>query len=216
MGAIPALAPDVLLLDIQMPGMTGFDVVRAVSAATPLVVFVTAFDEHAIRAFEVGAVDYLLKPIERERFHATMERVTTRLNGMAAGELRAHLDAVRRLLAPGALTPAVVARVALKVKDRTVFVDPSQIDRIEAEGNIIHVQIGRERVSFRETLTAFAERLPPGMFLRVNRSTLVNIARVRYAEPWFNGDYVLVLADGSKATSGRTYRDAVKLALGLR
>lgn len=217
--ALPELAPHVLLLDVQMPGMTGFEVLHAIATSdgpTPVVVFATAYDEHALRAFEVGAVDYLLKPVERERFRTTMDRVKARLDGMSAGELRAHLAAVRRLLAPaGDATPATT-RVSVKVKDRIVLLDPAQIDRVDAEGNVIHVQVGRERLSFRETLTSFAERLPASAFVRVNRSTLVNVARVRYAEPWFNGDYVLVLVDGSKVTSGRTYREGVRALLGMR
>jgi two-component system LytT family response regulator len=182
----------------------------------PLIVFVTAYDEHAIRAFDAGALDYLLKPVERERFATMMERVRQRVATASGDEMRQHLQAVLRLVGTGAPAATAPARVAVGTRDRTTLLDPAAIDRVDAEGNLIHVLAGRERFSFRETLTAFADRLPPGMFVRVNRATLVNVARVRHVEPWFNGDYVLQLVDGSKVTSGRAYRDGLRQVLGLR
>ena len=205
--------PDVLFLDIQMPGLSGFDVVRALGDAAPLVVFVTAYDEHAIRAFEVSAVDYLLKPIHRERLAHTLERVAERLAGAPRPELGAQVAEVVRGLQ--AALPAAPLRIALKLRDRHLLLDPATIDRVDADGNLLHVQVGQERHAIRETLTAFGERLPAGMFVRVNRSTLVNVARVRQVEPWFNGDFVLVLADGARVTSGRSYRERLRAALGL-
>ncbi len=214
--ALRELRPDVLFLDIHMPGMSGFDVLRSLDGDVPVVVVVTAFDEHAIRAFEHGAVDYLLKPVQRDRFQRTIERVQRRLTGMSQEDLRLHLDAVLRLVrGPGSVESAP-ARVAVRVRDRTTLLDPAEIDRVDAEGNVLHVQTARGRYSFRETLTAFAERLPAGMFVRVNRATVLNVARVRCVEPWFNGDFVLVLTDGTKVTSGRAYRSDVRARLGLK
>jgi two-component system LytT family response regulator len=211
--AVPAIErerPDLLFLDIQMPEMTGFELVAALGDECPLVIFVTAYDEHAIRAFEVNALDYLLKPVERERLAATLARARERLATRPASEIQAQLHAV--LLGMGTGAPA---RVAVRTGTRVLLLDPATIDRVEADGNTLTLHAGRERVEFRETLTAFEARLPPGRFVRVSRSTVVNLASVRQVEPWFNGDYVLILADGAKVTTGRTYRDRVRAALGL-
>lgn len=211
--AVPAIErerPDLLFLDIQMPEMTGFELVAALGDECPLVIFVTAYDEHAIRAFEVNALDYLLKPVQRERLAATLARARERLATRSASEIQAQLHAV--LLGMGAGAPA---RVAVRTGTRVLLLDPATIDRVEADGNTLTLHAGRERVEFRETLTAFEARLPPGRFVRVSRSTVVNLASVRQVEPWFNGDYVLILTDGAKVTTGRTYRDRVRAALGL-
>jgi len=208
--AIEAERPDLLFLDIQMPEMTGFEVVAALGDECPLVIFVTAYDEHAIRAFEVNALDYLLKPVQRERLAATVARARERLATRSASEIQAQLHAVLRGMGAGA-----PARVAVRTGTRVLLLDPATIDRVEADGNTLTLHAGRERVEFRETLTAFEARLPPGRFVRVSRSTVVNLASVRQVEPWFNGDYVLILADGAKVTTGRTYRDRVRAALGL-
>jgi two-component system LytT family response regulator len=203
--------PDVVFLDIQMPEMTGFDLVAALDDPLPLIVFVTAYDEHAIRAFEVNAADYLLKPVSRERLAATIARVTARLGGGETGGTKAQLDAIVQHASAGALPP----RVAIRVDGRVVLLAAHTIDRVEADGNTLRAHVGRETFDFRETLTAFEARLPAGRFLRVSRSALVNVERVRHAEPWFHGDYVLVLTDGAKVVTGRTYRDRVRAALGL-
>ncbi|HEY0024695.1 MAG TPA: LytTR family DNA-binding domain-containing protein [Longimicrobium sp.] len=211
--AVPAIErerPDLLFLDIQMPEMTGFELVAALGDECPLVIFVTAYDEHAIRAFEVNALDYLLKPVQRERLAATLARARERLSTRSASEIQAQLHAVLRGTGAGA-----PARVAVRTGTRVLLVDPATIDRVEADGNTLTLHAGRERVEFRETLTAFEARLPPARFVRVSRSTVVNLASVRQVEPWFNGDYVLILADGAKVTTGRTYRDRVRAALGL-
>ncbi|HEX8319774.1 LytTR family DNA-binding domain-containing protein [Longimicrobium sp.] len=211
--AVPAIErerPDLLFLDIQMPEMTGFELVAALGDECPLVIFVTAYDEHAIRAFEVNALDYLLKPVQRERLAATLARARERLSTRSASEIQAQLHAVLRGMGAGA-----PARVAVRTGTRVLLLDPATIDRVEADGNTLTLYAGRERVEFRETLTAFEARLPPGRFVRVSRSTVVNLASVRQVEPWFNGDYVLILADGAKVTTGRTYRDRVRAALGL-
>jgi two-component system LytT family response regulator len=212
--AIERERPDLLFLDIQMPELTGFEVVGALGDACPLVIFITAYDEHAIRAFEVNALDYLLKPVQRERLAATVERARERLSTRPAGEFQAQLEAALRTLA--ASSPAAApARVAVRTGSRTLLVDPTTIDRVEADGNILTLHAGRERVEFRETLGAFEGRLPPRHFVRVSRSTVVNVASVRQVEPWFHGDYVLILADGAKVVTGRTYRERVRAAFGL-
>ena len=205
---------DLLFLDIQMPGMSGFDLLEALGGDPPLVVFVTAYDEHALRAFEVHAFDYLLKPIERHRFDSTIERVLRRLAADADAGAGDRLQALMRSLGRGA-APAAPARVPLRSGDAFVLVDPGDIDRVEVTGNTLEVLVSGQRFTFRDTLGGFLEKLPPGRFLRVHRSMLVNVDRIRRVEPWFNGDLVLTLSDGSRAITGRTYRDAVRRALGL-
>jgi two-component system LytT family response regulator len=207
--------PDVVFLDIQMPGLSGFDVAAALPTP-PLVVFVTAYDEYAVRAFAVNAVDYLLKPVTRERFAATITRVLARLGVNDAADLRARLDAVlAHLERPVPPTVPAAARIAVKANGRTVMLAADAIDRAEADGNTLRVFAGRDTLESRETLTRFEARLPPGMFVRASRAALVNVARVRHIEPWFHGDFVLVLLDGTKLTSGPTYRDRVRAAFGL-
>ncbi|HEX8246063.1 MAG TPA: LytTR family DNA-binding domain-containing protein [Longimicrobium sp.] len=208
--------PDILFLDVQMPGMTGFGLLRALERPPPVVVFVTAYDQHALEAFEVHAFDYLLKPVARDRFAEAVARARQRLQNDAPDDLPARLaallgsgDAPR----PPATAPA--ARIALRAGERFVMVDPADIERVEVDGNLVQVTAAGERFVFRETLAAFEARLPPGRFVRVHRSLVVNLDRIRQVEPWFHGDYLLVMADGSKVVTGATYRDRVRAALGL-
>jgi two-component system, LytTR family, response regulator len=211
--AVRARPPDLLFLDIQMPGMSGLDFAAALGEPMPLVVFVTAFDEHALRAFELHALDYLLKPIERDRFRLTMERVLRRLESNTAGELVPRLRAL--LATVEGRGGAAPARLSLRSGEGFVVVDPAEIDRVAVDGNTIRVFVGRESYAFRDTLAAFEARLPPRGFVRVHRSLLVNVERIRRVEPWFNGDLVLTLSDGTQVVTGRTYREQVRRALGL-
>ncbi|HEX8904266.1 MAG TPA: LytTR family DNA-binding domain-containing protein [Longimicrobiaceae bacterium] len=210
--------PDILFLDVQMPGMTGFDLLRALGRPPSVVIFVTAYDQHALEAFEVHAFDYLLKPVARDRFAEAVARARQRLESDAGGDLPARLAALlgaadgRRATVSA---PAPAARIPLRAGERFVMVDPAEIDRVEVDGNLVRVSAGGERYVFRETLAAFEARLPPGRFVRVHRSLVVNLDRVRQVEPWFHGDYLLVMADGSKIVTGATYRDRVRAALGL-
>lgn len=212
--------PDILFLDVQMPGMSGFDLLRALERPPPVVVFVTAYDQHALEAFEVHAFDYLLKPVARDRFAEAVARARRRLESDASGDLPARLaallgggDGQRAPVSTSASAPA--PRIPLRAGERFVMVDPGDIDRVEVDGNLVQVTAGGERFVFRETLAAFEARLPAGRFVRVHRSLVVNVDRIRQVEPWFHGDYLLLLADGSKVVTGATYRDRVRAALGL-
>lgn len=206
---------DVLFLDIHMPGMTGLELAAALGDRAPAIVFTTAYDQHAVAAFEADAMDYLLKPIERPRFVRTLDRIRTRLRERARVDMHTHVAAMLRGLGAGASAAGSGPRVAIRTRERTTLVDPAHIDRVDADGNTLHVTAGRERYSFRETLASFAERLPAAQFVRVSRSTIVRIDRVRHVEPWLNGDYTLVLEGGSKTTTGRTYREQIRAALSL-
>lgn len=233
--AIVREQPDLVLLDIQMPELDGFGVVRAVGVdRMPAVVFVTAHDEHAVAAFEVHAVDYVLKPVDQDRFAEALRRAKHRIAAAAAGaagrdaerDLRQRLAAlvaeVSAAVASGAATPPAgspvagsggVPRLAVKGEGRVVFVRTPDVDWIEAMDNYVRLHVGREVHVMRETLSSLETRLSGSTFLRIHRSTIVNVDRIREVQPWFAGDYVVILADGTKLTTGRRYRAAVQALL---
>lgn len=208
--AITGLAPDLVFLDIQMPEVGGFDVVEAIGVARmPAVVFVTAYDEHALRAFDVHAVDYVLKPIDRHRFRTAVERARRRLAD-APGQLDRQLD--RRIAAAlgelGRPAHDYAKRLAIKGDGRVILVDVDEVDRLEAAGNYVEVHSGARRHLVRETMASLEARLDPARFVRVSRSSIVNADRVRELQPMFNGDFVVVLRDGTKVAASRRYRAA--------
>lgn len=199
------LAPDLLFLDVQMPRVNGFDVVAALEASSPpLIVFATAYDQYALRAFEVSACDYLLKPFDVERFANTMRRVLARHEEPA----QSTREAIRSLLAtvrPEASRPLVV-----KVDGRHLFVDTDEIEWIEAVRKDARLHLGGKALLVRESMNSLANRLDASRFLRVHRSAIVNRAHIREMQPWFKGDYVLIMRTGARVVSGHTYRDAVR------
>jgi two-component system, LytTR family, response regulator len=207
---IAALRPDLAFLDIQMPGMTGLELARALGPRAPLVVFVTAFDQHALAAFEVHAFDYLLKPVDPSRLRATLARVAERLAAPGAGDVQARLEALAWSIEVAA--GGAARRVSFRVGGGTQVVHADEIDRVEVEEDHLRIHLPGRTLLVRETLASLQERLPAGMFVRVHRSHLVNAARVRELRPWFGGDYVLVLADGTEITTGRTHRADVRRA----
>lgn len=212
--AITELAPDLVFLDIQMPEVDGFDVVEAIGVAhTPAVVFVTAYDEHALRAFDVHAVDYVLKPIDRHRFRTAVERARRRLAhapGQQLEERELSLD--RRIAAAleelGRPAHDYAKRLAIKGDGRVILVDVDEVDRLEAAGNYVEVHSGARHHLLRETMASLEARLDPVRFVRVSRSSIVNATRVRELQPMFNGDFVVVLRDGTKVAASRRYRTA--------
>jgi two-component system, LytTR family, response regulator len=212
--AITTLAPDLVFLDIQMPEVGGFDVIEAIGIARmPAVIFVTAYDEHALRAFDVHAVDYVLKPIDRHRFRTAVERARRRLADAPGQQLEEReLSLDRRIAAAlGALgRPAhdYARRLAIKGDGRVILVDVDEVDRLEAAGNYVEVHSGARHHLVRETMASLEARLDPARFVRVSRSSIVNADRVRELQPMFNGDFVVVLRDGTKVTGSRRYRAA--------
>jgi two-component system, LytTR family, response regulator len=200
--------PDLVLLDVQMPGLDGFEVLRATAAIhQPFVVFITAHDEHAIRAFEVQAVDYLLKPVIEARFREAVRRAVTRLRERPRAEVARELA---QLLERVAAAPGKPARIPIKHDGRVTFVRVDDIDWVEADGDFVRLHLARETHTLRETMAQIVEKLPADRFLRIHRSLIVNSDRVREVQPWFKGDYVLIMQDGTKLRSGRTYRDVVQ------
>ena len=203
--AIPDLRPDLVFLDIQMPELGGFEVIEAIGLARmPRVIFVTAYDAHAVRAFEVQALDYVLKPIDGARFRAALERARREVgrgDEALAGRIAAALEGLGR-----AGHRRWARRLAVRSPGRVVLVDVGDIDRIEAAGNYAEVHVGPKAHVLRETLTSLESRLDPEHFTRVSRSAIVNIGRVRELQPMFNGDFVVILRDGTQVSGSRRYR----------
>jgi two-component system LytT family response regulator len=207
--AIRATAPDLVFLDIQMPRLDGFGVVAEVGApAMPPVVFVTAYDEHALRAFEVEALDYLLKPFAASRLARLLDRARRRLGEPAAaapsGDLAARLE---RLL--GELRPEPVylrQLLAERGANRQALLAVADIDRIRADGNYLVITAGGADYRRRGTLRDLEARLDPALFLRLSRAEIVRLAAIREVQPWFHGDARVLLADGTVLTWSRRYR----------
>jgi two-component system LytT family response regulator len=206
--AIQELDPDLVFLDVQMPELDGFDVISSVGVdRMPPVIFVTAFDEYAVNAFEVGALDYLLKPVDQLRFSQTLERARKRV---ASKQQPAMAVQLQRLLDYVARGDAATERIGVKVQGKIVFLDPDEIFWIQARDDIARIHLADVAYDVREPLTRLAERLPQSLFLRVHRSAIVNTSKVRAAEPFDQGDQLLILRNGKRITTGRSYRKAVK------
>jgi two-component system LytT family response regulator len=204
--------PNLIFLDVQMPEMDGFGVVEAIGAEhMPAVIFATAFDQYAIRAFEVHALDYLLKPFSAERLRAALQRARSRISANPAERsqqlftLLEHLSREQqRLVAPA---ERYVDRVMVKVNSRFLFVRAPEIEWIEAEGNYLRLHVGENSYLIRETLSAMEGRLDPQQFLRIHRSTIVNLDQVKELRPWFAGDYIVALHNGTELKMSRGYRE---------
>jgi len=208
--AIQHQLPDLVFLDVQMPGHNAFEVIQAVGAERmPTVIFVTAYDEYALKAFEVHALDYLLKPFGRDRFQRTVQHARASLERRRAGDLG------RRLLAlvndiktePG---PARLDRLVVKSGGRVFFLRTDEIDWIEAAGNYVRLHLGEESHLFRETMNRMESRLDGRRFVRIHRSRIVNTERVKELQPWFNGEHVVVLQNGTRLTLSRGYREKLQ------
>jgi len=206
---IQTARPDVVLLDVQMPEHDGFTVLRSLAPPLPLVIFVTAHDEFAVDAFDVHAVDYLLKPISRERLLAALGRARERL--ARPSEMQAALAALRELTRR--LTHAV-HRLPVRSEGRIDLVDVAAIDWIEAADNYVVIHTGRRTHILRETLSGLERRLDPRTFVRIHRSTIVRVDRIVRLMVALRGDYDVVLADGATLTLSRTHRARLEQALG--
>lgn len=208
---IEAVRPDLVLLDIQMRGTSGFDVLKQLGPSAPLVIFVTAFENYALGAFEFDAVDYLLKPFDAERFSAAIGRARQRLQSGGALSRQEIAEVVRDELKrtpQPRLRPA--QRIVAERDDRLTFIDPQDIDSIEADRNYISIRVGRETYRLRCTMQQAEAMLDPDSFLRIHRSVIINSLRIRDMERWFHGEYVITLKNGQRFTSGRGYRQRIQ------
>jgi two-component system LytT family response regulator len=217
---IRARNPDLVFLDIQMPDLDGFGVIAEVGPERmPSVVFVTAFDQYALRAFEVHALDYLLKPFEAERFHDALVRARANLSPRHEAAYPGE-DRLRRLLAevlgpgqgresevPARTSSQFFERVAVKTDGATRILQIADVDWFETDGNYVRVHVGKSTYLIRSTANRLQEELDPRRFARIHRRFLVNIDRVVGLEPWFGGDAIVLLRDGSKLRLSRNYRE---------
>jgi two-component system, LytTR family, response regulator len=182
-------APDLLFLDVQMPEMDGFSVLEAIpQERIPMVVFVTAYDQYALRAFEVYALDYILKPFDSERFRRTLDHAKSQIRKLRGSMLNQGL---LQLLAELKEKPKTKHpdRLVIRTGGRVSFLKTSEIDWVESEGNYVRLHVGKETHLLRETLNQMEERLDPDQFFRIHRSTIVNLDRIKELQPWFHGDY---------------------------
>ena len=210
--AIEKLRPDLVFLDVQMPGGSGFDVIKAIGADhMPFVIFVTAFDRYALRAFDVHAIDYLLKPFDRDRFRDALARARAHLDGRVQGDLEQKLLALVNDLKPG---PQPMERFVIKSAGRVFFVRASEIEWIEAAGNYVKLHVAAEEHLLRETMNGIEVKLDPDKFFRIHRSRIVNMERIQEMQPWLNGEYAVVLRTGTRLTLSRGYREKLQERLG--
>jgi two-component system LytT family response regulator len=210
--AVHRHAPDLLFLDVQMPGLDGFGVLEALgSAAPPAVVFVTAFDSYAIQAFEANALDYLLKPFDADRLHRAFQRVEERLrrpdSEAAPSQLSQLLETLQR-------QRALVERLAIRNDGRVTFVRVADVDWVESASNYVRLHTGKTSHLLRESLAGLETRLDPARFLRIHRTTIVNVERLRELQPWFSGEFIAILQDGTRLKVSRGYRDRVARLVG--
>lgn len=203
--AIGQLKPDLVFLDIHMPEISGFDVIEAIGLEhMPAVIFLTAFDQFAVRAFDVHAVDYLLKPIDSQRFKVALDRARQHLQ-QPRERLQERIAAALEDL--GLHAPRRWARrLAIKLSGRVIVIDVNDIDRIEAAGNYAEIHVGAQVHLLREPLTSLIGRLDPTSFARVSRSSVVNIGRIREVQPMFNGNFVVILHDRTEVAGTQRYR----------
>lgn len=201
-------APDLVLLDVQMPELDGFEVVREVGVdRIPALVFITAYDEHALQAFEAHALDYLMKPVNRDAFTRTIARAKTHVRRAGGEDVRAPLQQLLAFV-QGQRSPG--DRIAVKVDGTVHFLRVDEIEWADVDGDHVRLHARRRVYQHREPLSHLEQRLPGGKFLRIHRSALVNVDHVREIQPWFQGDFVVILADGTRLTSGRSYRERVR------
>ena len=210
--AIQSHQPDLVFLDVQMPACDGFGVIQHVGAdRMPAVVFVTAYDEYALKAFEVHAIDYLLKPFGRDRFQQTLQHARAHVERRRAGDLGKRLMALVQDIKP---EPQRMDRLVVKSGGRVFFLRTDDIEWVEAAGNYVRLHLAADSHLFRETMNNMESRLDGQRFVRIHRSRIVNTDRIKELQPWFNGEYVVVLHNGTRLTLSRGYREKLQDRLG--
>lgn len=214
-GALKAIreqVPAMVFLDIQIPEMDGFGVLQGIeSEAMPAIVFTTAYDQYALQAFEAHAIDYLLKPFDRERFERAVQRAKAQARSSLNDKLNRKLMA---LLENFKAEPKWLERLVVKSDGRIVILRTKEVDWIEGSGNYLRLHMGAQSYLLRETMTNIESKLDPARFVRTHRSTIVNIDSIKELQPWFRGDHMIVLRDGSRVALSRSHRDKFESVLG--
>lgn len=220
LAAIKRDSPDLIFLDVQMPEMDGFELLHSLQGSRlPLVIFTTAFDRHAVRAFEAHALDYLLKPFQPDRFRAAMTRAREHLSDkQASAAARGLLDllAAKQTAAPAPSTGSYLSRLTVRTDEKVVVIKTDDIDSIESAGNYVSVNARKESHILRETLNSLETQLDPEKFLRVSRSAIVNLDRVKEFQPMFKGEHIIVLQNGKRLPMTRGLLREVEQALKFR
>ena len=210
--AINSLAPDLVFLDVRMPELDGFGVLAQIDAARmPIIIFVTANDDFALRAFDVHALDYLVKPCTMDRFQTALSRARNQIHRKQAGKIQRRLTALLEDLKE---QPKLAERLPVKSEGRIIFVRLADVDWVEAADNYVKLHVGNESHMLRDTMTSLETKLPSNRFLRISRSTMVNVEQIKELHPMFHGEYSVILRNGARLTLTRGYRDKLEL-LGL-
>jgi two-component system, LytTR family, response regulator len=203
--------PDLVFLDVQMPGMDGFEVVENIDTEhVPAIVFVTAYDGHALRAFEINALDFLLKPFDQARFEKALERARSQLNRDRTSLIDARLVSLLEGLHEERKYPE---RLIVKSGGRVFFVRTEDIDWVEASGNYVKIHAKGEAHLIRESMKNMETKLDSKIFVRIHRSAIVNIDRIKELEPWFHGEYVVIMRDGTRLTASRVFSERLSTAI---
>ena len=213
---IRARRPDLVFLDVQMPELDGFALLRELKPdERPVVIFVTAYDRFALQAFEVHALDYLLKPFDPDRFQLAIERALNAIRQRRGGSTRLD-ERLSSLLADLQEAPKAKAmdRIAVKSAGRVVLVKAEDLDWVEAADNYVNLHVGKESHLLRETMNSLEGRLPADRFVRISRSVIVNLDRIKELQPLFHGEYAVILRDGTRVTLSRGYRDRLDVLTG--
>jgi two-component system LytT family response regulator len=212
--AINCFHPDLLLLDIQMPDLDGFQVLNEIPAQEmPVVIFTSAYDQYAIRAFEAHALDYLLKPFDQERLHQAIERARIELLNSENREVNHRIMELLSHIKSGAVGATPVEpqnRLVIKAKGRVIFLDMDDIDWVEAAANYVRLNAGKEAYLLRETISRTSERLNSDRFIRIHRSTIVNVGKIKELIPVNSGEYIVVLKNGKELSCSRGYRASLQ------
>jgi two-component system LytT family response regulator len=208
---IQTLNPDLVFLDVQMPGLDGFGVVETIGAdRMPVTIFCTAYDQFALRAFDAHAIDYVLKPFDPDRFRRSVERARNQIRGRKRSEVEDRLSAMLGELRG---RKDFLERIVVRSGGRILILRVEDIDWLEAASNYVRIHASGRQYLLRDTMSNLEARLDPDQFVRIHRSTIVRLDRIKELEPLFQGDYVLILEDGTRLTSSRGYRDKLQALL---
>lgn len=206
--ALEVYKPDLLLLDIRMPGLDGFDVLGKIPIQkVPIIIFTTAYDQHAVKAFEAQALDYLLKPFDQERLHQALNRARAEL--LKATD-RETTKRILRFLSTGGTQSATDRRLIIKSGGRVVFLSFDEIDWVEAAANYVRIYVGRQSYVLRRGIGEIADKLDPLQFIRIHRSAIVNVQKIKELQPVNSGEYIVVLKDGKELSCSRGYRSGLQ------
>jgi two-component system LytT family response regulator len=214
--AIQTHQPDLLLIDIRMPDMDGFQVLKQIAPEEmPVVVFTTAYDQFAIRAFEAHALDYLLKPFDGERLHHAVERARAELLKVHDRDLTGRiLDLLAKNMEPKIESKQIDDRMVIRAGGKVVFLDVKEIDWIEAAANYVKLNVGKDSYLLREGIGSISERLDPDRFVRIHRSVIVNVRKIKELQPCESGEYIAVLRNGKELSCSRGYRTQLQRLIG--